>query len=48
MPTYNEAARFAAQAKEMKRQNAERLRKLKYNPDGTLRIPGPEPVNKNN
>ena len=39
MPTYDEAARFAAQAERMKQQNAERLRRIKYNPDGSLREP---------
>ena len=47
MPTYDEAKQMHKSAEESRRLAAERARRKKYNPDGTLRIPGPEPVNKN-
>ena len=37
MPTYDEAKQMHKSAEEAKRLNAERLRKLKYNPDGSLK-----------
>ena len=37
MPTYDEAKQMHQSAEEAKRLNAERLRKLKYNPDGSLK-----------
>ena len=37
MPTYDEAKQMHKSAEEAKRLNAERLRRLKYNPDGSLK-----------
>ena len=37
MPTYDEAKQMHQSAEESKRLNAEQLRKLKYNPDGSLK-----------
>ena len=48
MPTYDEAKQMHKSAKESKRLAAEKARRRKFNPDGTLRVPGPEPVNNNN
>jgi len=45
MPTYDEAKQINKSAQEMRRRAAEAARKRKYNPDGTLRVPGPNSVN---
>jgi len=37
MPSYDDATQMHKSAKESKRLNAEKLRKLKYNPDGSLK-----------
>ena len=37
MPSYDEAQQMHQSAEESKRLNAEQLRKLKYNPDGSLK-----------
>ena len=37
MPSYDDATQMHKSAEESKRLNAERLRKLKYNPDGSLK-----------
>ena len=37
MPGKDEQNQFDNEAREAQRRNAERLRRLKYNPDGTLR-----------
>tara|TARA_B100000902_G_C26650579_1_gene593577 strand:+ start:193 stop:351 length:159 start_codon:yes stop_codon:yes gene_type:complete len=37
MGEYNDAKRMADEAKELQRQNAERLRRKKMNADGTLK-----------
>ena len=45
MTTYNEAKQIHKSAQEMQRRAKEAARKRKYTPDGTLRVPGPNPVN---
>ena len=45
MPTYDEAKQIDKSATEMQRRAKEAARKRKYNPDGTLRVPGPNSVN---
>ena len=37
MPSYDDATQMHKSAEESKRLNAERLRQLKYNPDGSLK-----------
>lgn len=37
MPSYDDATQMHKSAEESKRLNAEKLRKLKYNPDGSLK-----------
>ena len=39
MPTYNEAKQMYKSATESQRRAAEKARKKKYNPDGTLKKP---------
>ena len=41
MPTYDEAKQIHKSATEAQRLAAERARRKKYNPDGTLRNTGP-------
>ena len=45
MPTYDEAKQIHKSATEAQRRAAERARKKKYNPDGSLRVAGPNKVN---
>jgi hypothetical protein len=45
MPTYDEAKQIHKSAKESQRLAAERARKKKYNPDGSLKVAGPNKVN---
>tara|TARA_R100000742_G_C4161040_1_gene2636 strand:- start:316 stop:456 length:141 start_codon:yes stop_codon:yes gene_type:complete len=45
MPTYDEAKQIHKSATEAQRRAAERARRKKYNPDGSLRVSGPNKVN---